>query len=63
MITPIRSGDVIAVSVTKVLPFGVLVETPAGVSGLVRHATAEVGQVVNVRVDMFDGERFSARQA
>jgi hypothetical protein len=63
MTTPMRSGDVIAVSVTKVLPFGVLVETPAGVSGLVRHVTAEIGQAVSVRVDVFDGRRFSASQA
>jgi predicted RNA-binding protein with RPS1 domain len=60
MTTPIRNGDVIAVSVTKVLPFGVLVETPAGVPGLVRSAAAGIGHVVNVRVDDFDGQRFSA---
>ncbi|HWO64324.1 MAG TPA: hypothetical protein VNO31_30255 [Umezawaea sp.] len=60
MTTPMQTGDVIAVSVTKVLPFGVLVETPAGVPGLVRSATAEVGQVVDVRVVEFDGRRFSA---
>lgn len=60
MNTPMRSGDVIAVSVTKVVPFGVLVETPAGVPGLVRSATYAVGEVVNVRVVEFDGERFSA---
>ena len=63
MTTPMRIGDVIRVSVTKVLPFGVLVETPAGVPGLVRPATAEVGQVVNVRVAEFDGQRFSAKLA
>jgi predicted RNA-binding protein with RPS1 domain len=63
MTTPMRIGEVIAVSVTKVLPFGVLVETPAGVPGLVRPATAEVGQVVNVRVAALDGQRFSAKLA
>ncbi|MEU3457968.1 hypothetical protein ABZ671_30920 [Micromonospora sp. NPDC006766] len=60
MNTPMRAGDLVAVTVTKVLPFGVLVETPAGVHGLVRSATAEPGAVVNVRVREFDGQRFSA---
>ncbi|MEU5720832.1 hypothetical protein [Micromonospora sp. NPDC047738] len=60
MTTPMRAGDVVAVTVTKVLPFGVLVETPAGVPGLVRSAKAEVGTVVNVRVREFDGQRFGA---
>ncbi len=63
MTTPIRTGDVITVSVTKVLPFGVLVETPAGVPGLVRPATGTVGQVVDIRVADFDGRRFSATLA
>ncbi len=62
MTTPIQVGDVLAVTVTKVLPFGVLVETPAGVHGLVRGATAEVGTVVNVRVQQLDGQRFAASQ-
>jgi hypothetical protein len=60
MTTPMQQGDLLAVTVTKVLPFGVLVETPAGVHGLVRSATAEVGSVVNVRVREFDGHRFAA---
>ena len=60
MTTPIQVGAVVAVAVTKVVPFGVLVETPAGVHGLVRGATAEVGAVVNVRVQEFDGQRFAA---
>jgi hypothetical protein len=60
MTTPMRAGDVVAVTVTKLLPFGVLVVTPAGVHGLVRSAKAEVGAVVNVRVSEFDGERFAA---
>jgi predicted RNA-binding protein with RPS1 domain len=60
MTTPMQVGDVVAVTVTKVLPFGVLVETPAGVHGLVRSAEAEVGTVVKVRVREFDGQRFSA---
>jgi ribosomal protein S1 len=60
MTTPIEVGAVVAVTVTKVLPFGVLVETPAGVHGLVRGTTAEVGAVVNVRVQELDGQRFAA---
>jgi len=60
MTTPMRSGDVVAATVTKVLPFGVLVEAPAGVPGLVRSAKAEVGAVVTVRVREFDGQRFAA---
>jgi predicted RNA-binding protein with RPS1 domain len=60
MTTPLEVGAVVAVSVTKVVPFGVLVETPAGMHGLVRGATAEVGAVVNVRVHEFDGQRFAA---
>ena len=60
MTTPMHVGDVVAATVTKVLPFGVLVETPAGVRGLVRSAAAEVGAIVNVRVREFDGQRFAA---
>ncbi|MGI5127890.1 hypothetical protein ACQEVB_13855 [Pseudonocardia sp. CA-107938] len=60
MTTPIHEGDVIAVRVTKVLPFGVLVETSTGVPGLMRPGRVELGAVVDVRVDEFDGERFSA---
>ncbi|NES16420.1 MULTISPECIES: hypothetical protein [Micromonospora] len=60
MTTPMRAGDVVAATVTKVLPFGVLVETPAGVPGLVRGARAEVGAVVRVYVREFDGRRFAA---
>jgi predicted RNA-binding protein with RPS1 domain len=59
MTTPMQAGDIVAATVTKVLPFGVLVETPAGVHGLVRTAKAEVGSVVNVRVREVDGQRFA----
>jgi predicted RNA-binding protein with RPS1 domain len=55
-----REGDVVAATVTKVLPFGVLVETPAGVPGLVRRARIEAGTLVDVRVSEFDGQRFAA---
>jgi predicted RNA-binding protein with RPS1 domain len=60
MTTPMRVGDVVVATVTKVLPFGVLVETPAGMHGLVRSTGAEVGAVVSVRVRDFDGQRFAA---
>ena len=60
MTTPMRAGDVVAATVTKVLPFGVLVETTAGVPGLVHPAQAQVGTVVRVRVHEFDGSRFGA---
>jgi predicted RNA-binding protein with RPS1 domain len=63
MTTPMHVGDVVAVTVTKVLPFGVLVETQAGVPGLVRSGKAEVGTVVDVRVQEFDGQRFAASLA
>ena len=61
--TPIHEGDVIAATVTKVLPFGVLVETSAGVPGLMRSGPVELGAVLSVRVDEFDGERFAASRA
>jgi hypothetical protein len=38
----------------------VLVETTAGVPGLVHPAQAQVGTVVRVRVHEFDGSRFGA---
>jgi ribosomal protein S1 len=41
MNTPLQAGDVVAATVTKVLPFGVLVETTAGVPGLVHPAHAQ----------------------
>ena len=63
MNTPLQAGDVVPATVTKVLPFGVLVETTTGVPGLVHPAQVEVGTVVNVRVREFDGRRFAATVA
>ncbi len=58
------AGDVITATVTKTLPFGVLVEH-AGVPGLVRKASDEVGAELTLRVLEFDADerRFSASPA
>ncbi|MCL2317096.1 MAG: hypothetical protein FWC46_08455 [Actinomycetia bacterium] len=57
-----RSGDVLDVTVDKVLPFGVLVATKDGTHGLVRGAGGAVGDAIRVRVDEYDTaqSRFSA---
>ena len=55
----LSAGDLVTVTVTRVLPFGLLVENATGVPGLVRSAHAEVGTVLNVRVLEFDGRRFA----
>ncbi|HEY5879094.1 MAG TPA: hypothetical protein VIU11_09290 [Nakamurella sp.] len=60
MTTPMREGDLVAVTVTKVLPFGLLVQSAEGVAGLVRAVHAEVGAVIDVQVREFDGQRFAA---
>ena len=52
-----RSGDVLDVTVEKVLPFGVLVAAKDGTNGLVRGAVGAVGDAVRVRVDEFDAAR------
>ncbi len=59
----LRDGDLIEVTVTRSLPFGVLVTTAGQVPGLVRGVTAEVGDVVRIRVDEYDEveHRFSGR--
>jgi hypothetical protein len=36
----VKPGDTVRVTVTKVLPFAVLVETAAGQPGLVKHVVA-----------------------
>lgn len=58
------TGDVITATVTKTLPFGVLVES-AGVPGLVRGAQRAPGAELSVRVLEYDSEqqRFSAELA
>lgn len=53
----VRDGDLIEVIVTKNLPFGVLVESPAGVPGLVRGVAAAIGETVRVRVVSYDVDR------
>jgi predicted RNA-binding protein with RPS1 domain len=62
---PLSSGDVVNVVITKVLPFGALVESGSGVPGLVRGAAGDVGASVRVEVVEVDTteQRFSARLA
>ncbi|QIG38873.1 hypothetical protein G5T42_04710 [Microbacterium sp. 4R-513] len=63
--TLLSSGDEIAVTITAVKPFGMFVETAAGVPGLVRGSGADIGDVVRVGVVEFDpaARRFSATLA
>jgi hypothetical protein len=63
-VQPPTAGDEIAATVTKRVPFGVLVEY-ADVPGLVRGATAERGAELNLRVLEYDSvqRRFSAELA
>ena len=58
----LHAGDIIDATVVKVAPFGLLVETAAGLPGLARGANADVGATVRVRVAEIDHEqgRFSA---
>ena len=58
----LSAGDVIEATVTKSLPFGVLVQTADDVPGLVRGARADAGATIRVRVTMYDAElaRFAA---
>jgi hypothetical protein len=60
----LAAGDVITATVTKTLPFGVLVES-AGVPGLVRGAQDEPGAELSLRVLEYDStqRRFSAERA
>ena len=61
---PLSSGDVVDVVITKVLPFGALVDTGSGVPGLVRGAVGDAGAMLRVEVvDIDEAERFSARLA
>ncbi len=61
---PLAAGDVITATVTKSLPFGVLVEY-ADVPGLVKSAQGELGAELSLRVLEFDPaeRRFSAELA
>jgi ribosomal protein S1 len=57
----VKPGDAVRMNVTKVLPFAVLVETAAGLPGLVRHVGPQHGDVITVTVTAVDDEqqRFS----
>jgi hypothetical protein len=56
----VKPGDTVRVTVTKVLPFGVLVETATGMPGLVRHIGPRQGDVIAVSVTAVDDQqRFS----
>ncbi|MBO0825556.1 MAG: hypothetical protein J2P27_17150 [Actinobacteria bacterium] len=57
----IKPGDTVQATVTKVLPFAVLVETAAGMPGLVRRVGPRQGDVLAVNVTAVDDEqqRFS----
>jgi ribosomal protein S1 len=57
----VRPGDTVRVTVTKVLPFAVLVETATGMPGLVKHVGPQHGDVMTVTVTAVDDDqhRFS----
>jgi hypothetical protein len=61
---PIKAGDEITATVTKTVPFGVLVEF-AGVPGLVRGERGEPGSLLRLRVVEYDAteRRFAATAA
>ncbi len=50
----LHAGDQIDATVTKILPFGLLVQSTDGTAGLIRGARAEVGDIVTVRVIEYD---------
>ena len=57
----VKAGDTVRVTVTKVLPFAVLVETATGMPGLVKHVGPQQGDVITVNVTAVDDgqQRFS----
>ena len=57
----VKPGDTVRVTVTKVLPFAVLVETATGMPGLVKHVGPRQGDVITVNVTAVDDgqQRFS----
>ncbi len=61
----VKAGDTVRATVTKVLPFAVLVETATGMSGLVKHVGPRRGDAVTVTVTAVDDEqhRFSGTLA
>jgi ribosomal protein S1 len=60
--TLLKPGDEIDVAVKSAKPFGLFVESDAGLSGLVRGGSAAAGATLRVRVIEFDAAelRFSA---
>ena len=52
----VRPGDTVRVTVTKVLPFAVLVETATGMPGLVKHVGPRHGDVMTVTVTAVDDD-------
>jgi len=60
--TLLKPGDEIDVVVKSAKPFGLFVESAAGLLGLVRGGNAAVGAMLRVRVVEFDAaeSRFSA---
>jgi ribosomal protein S1 len=57
----VKPGDTVRVTVTKVLPFAVMVETATGISGLVKRVGPQQGDVMTVTVTAVDDDqhRFS----
>jgi len=58
----VKPGDTVRVTVTKVLPFAVLVQTGSGMPGLVKHVGPRHGDVITVTVTavhLNEQQRFS----
>ena len=52
----VKPGDTVRVTVTKVLPFAILVETATGMPGLVKHVGPQHGDAVTVTVTAVDDQ-------
>ncbi len=57
----VKPGDAVRVTVTKVLPFAVLVETATGMPGLVKHVGPRRGDALSVTVTAVDAEQHRFR--
>lgn len=55
----VMPGDTVRVTVTKVLPFVVLVETATGMPGLVKHVGPQRGDALTVTAVDDEQHRFS----
>jgi ribosomal protein S1 len=53
----VKPGDTVRVTVTKVLPFAVLVETATGMPGLVKRVGPQQGDVMTVTVTAVDDDQ------